>query len=57
MTTTPSAGVPGQIASLTQTAEALGYDNLAQFRKDWTKLTPEDKDQLRAGIGNGSMTY
>jgi len=28
-----------------------------EFKLDWMKMTVTDKDQLRAGIGNGSLTY
>jgi hypothetical protein len=34
-----------------------GYDGLTAFRQDWEKLTPEDKQQLRDGIANGTLTY
>lgn len=35
----------------------FGYKNMAEFRKDWTALTEEDKRQLREGIENGTFTY
>lgn len=32
---------------------------LADFRKEWTQggLTEQDKAQIRAGIGDGTLTY
>lgn len=33
-----------------------GY-NIAQFRADWQRLTPESKAQLIAGIEDGTLTY
>ena len=30
---------------------------IAQFRKDWSELTPEDKTQFAVGIGSGSFNY
>lgn len=29
----------------------------AQFSKEWKTLSIDDKAQLKAGIGNGSLTY
>lgn len=31
--------------------------NAADFRSQWTKLTAEDKAQLKAGFENGTYTY
>ena len=28
-----------------------------EFADDWKKMTDEDKTQLKAGIGDGSLTY
>jgi hypothetical protein len=33
-----------------------GY-RLADFKREWAGLTETDKAQLRAGVGNGSLTY
>jgi hypothetical protein len=30
---------------------------IAQFRKEWSELTPADKADLQAGIGNGTFSY
>lgn len=52
-------------ATLAQVAEFMGYkngaenpsDSLAQFRKDWATMSDTDKAQLKAGIGDGTLTY
>ena len=31
--------------------------NLAKFRADWAELPDKDKEQIRQGIGDGSLTY
>ncbi len=33
-----------------------GY-TMSQFRDDWSKLTDQDKRDLRTGIGDGTLTY
>jgi hypothetical protein len=33
-----------------------GY-KLASFKADWSKLTDQDKADLKAGIGDGTLTY
>ena len=30
---------------------------LSKFNAEWSALSPEEKMQIRAGIGNGSYTY
>lgn len=30
---------------------------LARFKNDWSKLTDQDKTDLKTGIGNGTLTY
>lgn len=30
---------------------------LTDFSKEWKALPEEDKNQLREGLGNGSLTY
>jgi len=50
-------------ASMSEVAKFFGYDgkngnpSLATFRAHWQELTEADKTQLKAGIGNGSITY
>lgn len=31
--------------------------SMAEFKADWIKLAPADRDQLRQGIGDGTFTY
>lgn len=33
------------------------YENAATFRKEWTQLSELDKEQLKNGLDNGTMTY
>lgn len=33
-----------------------GY-KLAQFKLDWQALSDKDKDDLKKGVGNGSLNY
>lgn len=46
------------LATLKDVREFFGM-TVGQFRDEWTKqgLTDDDKHAIRAGIGNGSMTY
>lgn len=30
---------------------------LTQFRKEWDELTEADREQIRTGVENGSLTY
>lgn len=32
-------------------------DTLSGFRNEWQALTEEDKEQIKSGFENGSMTY
>lgn len=31
--------------------------SLTEFKNDWGQMTDQDKDQIKNGIGNGSLTY
>jgi len=44
-------------ANLNKIREYFGYENASEFRKDWMKLTTEDRNQIKAGFENGTMTY
>lgn len=44
-------------ATLVQVKDYFGYASLSAFSKDWKQLTEEDREQLKAGIGDGSLTY
>lgn len=35
----------------------FGYTDLATFKKEYNQLTDEDKEQLKKGIRDGSLTY
>jgi hypothetical protein len=37
-------------------ADGTDY-KMSEFRNDWKELTDQDKADLKAGIGNGSLTY
>lgn len=34
-----------------------GEGGLTAWRAEWAALTPEDKEQLKTGIDNGTLTY
>lgn len=40
-----------------QIKKYFGYESVKAFRDDWNMLTDEDKEQIRSGILNGSLTY
>lgn len=44
-------------ANLVQVKEFFGYATLSDFSKDWKQCTEEDRTHLKAGIGDGSLTY
>lgn len=46
-------------ASLKEVAEYLRKDGetLSQFSAEWKGLSETDKEQLKEGIGNGSLNY
>ena len=35
----------------------FGEKNTAKFTEEWKQLTDQDKEQLKEGIGNGSLNY
>jgi hypothetical protein len=46
------------LATLIQVKDYFGgYATLADFSKDWKQVPDADRLQLRAGIGDGSLTY
>jgi hypothetical protein len=47
------------MASLVDVKNFFEYPtgDLSAFRKDWQKFSEKDKEQIRLGIGNGSLTY
>lgn len=50
-------------ATIIQVKDFFGFDgktpenNMAAFRKQWGELTADDKDQLRTGLGDGTLNY
>lgn len=46
-------------ATLKQISEyfRLPGQTLKEFTADWQKLSDEEKDQLKLGLGNGTLTY
>jgi hypothetical protein len=41
---------------LVRIREALGMDTKT-FTQEWKTLPQEDRDQIKAGVENGTMTY
>lgn len=41
---------------LTRIRETLGM-NMRDFAKEWRELSDKDKEELRRGVRDGSMTY
>lgn len=46
-----------KMATLTEVKNYFGYTSAAAFSRDWKVLSPEAQQELKAGIGNGSLTY
>jgi hypothetical protein len=44
-------------ATLGQVKDFFGYPTLAAFSADWKQVSNEDRAQIRAGIGDGTLTY
>jgi hypothetical protein len=44
-------------ATLVQVSKFFEFDNIASFRKEWEALSDTDRDQIKQGIGNGSLNY
>lgn len=47
----------GNGANLNEIRDYFGYENAGTFRSDWMKLSKSDRDEIKAGFANGSMTY
>lgn len=43
--------------SLSEVNKYFGYPNLSAFSADWKALSIEDRDQIKAGLEDGSLTY
>lgn len=44
-------------ATMKQVSEFFEYSSLSEFRKDWLALTDQDRAQIKAGLGDGSLNY
>lgn len=44
-------------ATLIQVKSYFEIESAAEFSKEWKQLTDKDKEQLKQGIGDGSLTY
>jgi uncharacterized protein YoxC len=46
-------------ASIKDVADAVKVpgESLSAFSKQWRELTPEDKEDLKKGVADGTMTY
>lgn len=44
-------------ATLIQVKEYFEITSAAEFSREWKQLTDTDKEQLKRGIGDGSLTY
>lgn len=42
---------------LTVIRDYFGYKSTQAFSKEWSDLPQKDKDELKAGFQDGSMTY
>jgi hypothetical protein len=44
-------------ATIKEVLDFFEYPTTAQARRDWIELTDEDKNDLKKGIGDGSLNY
>jgi hypothetical protein len=47
-------------ATIMDVKNYFGYSNAAEFRQEWSKLTDQDRKDLKIGIGKGEtgpLTY
>lgn len=44
-------------ATLKDIKDFFGYSSLSAFSADWKQMPEQDREQIRTGIGNGSLTY
>lgn len=51
--------MPEKKASIKDVAEAVKVEGetLSAFSKQWRELSEQDKEDLKKGVGDGSMTY
>jgi hypothetical protein len=46
----------GKLTGVLSTDDKSNY-RLSQFKSDWLKLTSADRDQIKLGLTDGSLTY
>lgn len=44
-------------ATLNEIRAYFGITSAAEFAREWRQLSTQDKEDLKAGIGNGTFTY
>jgi hypothetical protein len=44
-------------ATIKQVMEYFGFTSAGKFMQEWKLFSPADQEQLKAGIGDGSLTY
>jgi hypothetical protein len=43
--------------TLKDVKEYFGYSTLSEFSQDWKKLSEDERQQIKSGLENGSLTY
>jgi hypothetical protein len=56
-TTAAVKTVPATIKAIKEFFGLRPGDTLKSFTAEWASLTDTDKEHIRTGIGNGSLTY
>jgi hypothetical protein len=49
--------MPDDPATLGQVKDFFGYPSLSAFSVDWKKMPEKDRQEIRRGIGDGTLTY
>lgn len=44
-------------ATLNDVRKFFEYESAADFRKEWMQLSEESRNQIKAGLTDGSLTY
>jgi hypothetical protein len=55
-TITVEKKTPATLKAVTEFFRREG-ETLKGFTEEWKQLTDEDKEQIKEGIGNGTLTY
>lgn len=43
--------------TLGEIKDFFGYPSLTAFAKDWKEMPVPDREQIKKGLGDGSLTY